>query len=229
MNNLDSCRDRAFEDLRGSRVAFGCGLLLSAFAGVPMPLSPIALVGPVVATLSVGAVGSRAAAAVGFVFYLALAHPSAAVAIFAGIFAILLGWVVPTLLGQGLAYSPETSSASALVLDTDGFRNFDEAYGSGTGEHAFRLFRRAVEAEATGTDLVVQMDGNELVLLTDGSSPSVTRSFMARVGRRFSRSLKDAGYECDLSIGLIEDLEATRLASSCRTLHGLSRHTPSLY
>ena len=204
VNRLALLRNRAVEEVRDSKPALGFGLALSALAGAPMPLSQLGLVGPVLATLAAGRLGGRAAAAVGFLAYLAIARPSAESAIAAGALAALVGWAIPTFLAWLGAAPAGARTASAVVVDCDGFVALDAKYGPGTGEYAFGLLRRALETETRESDLVVQAEGRELVVVTDGSNPSATRSIMARVERRFSGWLADAGYECELSVGLLD-------------------------
>ena len=61
---------------------------------------------------------------------------------------------------------------------------------------------RALEVETRDSDFVVHAQGQELILVLDGSDPALAESVMARVERRFSGWLSDAGYECNLSVGI---------------------------
>ena len=201
INPCGSVVNRVTEVIRYSRWCLGAGLALSALAGAPMPLPQICLVGPFLATLAAGRLGGRAAAALGFLSYLVLNRPSAPITVMAGVLALLVGWMVPTLL-QRLGAIGDDAQASAVSIDCEGFSALDKTYGNGAGDHAYRLLRRALETEKRDSDLMVHCEGRELVLVIDGSSPSTACATMARVERRFSRWLSDAGYECDLSVGL---------------------------
>jgi diguanylate cyclase (GGDEF)-like protein len=88
------------------------------------------------------------------------------------------------------------------VVDCDGFSSLDESYGSGAGDHVFKLLHRALKVETRDSDLVVRAQDQELILILEGSSPEVAKSVMQRVERRFAGWLTDAGYECNLSVGL---------------------------
>lgn len=202
VNRLANLRNRAAENVRDSKLGLGAGLALAALAGAPMPLPQIALAGPILATLSAGKLGGRAAAAVGFVSYLVLNRPMAAPAVASAVLAVAVGVLVPQALEWLGAVEKADEGASAVVVDCDGFASLDETYGPGASVHAFSLLRRALETETRGTDLVVQTDGQELILVLEGSSPAVAQTVMARVETRFSQWLADAGYDCNLSVGL---------------------------
>ena len=202
----------AVERLRGSRLALVSGLALSALVAAPTPLPQISLAGPVLATLAAGRAGGRAAAAIGFLAVLAFRQPSPALALAAAAVAVAVGWAVPLL----VAANEGADNASAVCIDGDGFASLDAAYGPGAAAHAFDLLRRALDTETRETDLVVHAEGREIVLLLDGSDPAVARKIMARVERRFATWLSDAGYECDLSLGLAQGLADDDLLRSAR-------------
>ncbi len=189
------------ETTRDSKIGLAAGFGLSALAGAPMPLPQLALAGPIVGTLAAGAVGGRAAAAVGFVSYLLIDRPSAAMAVAAAAVAVLVGWAVPQLMLRGKA-GGTPSGTSAVTVSCDGFASLDESYGAGAGDHVFSLLRRALETETRDGDVVVHAQERELILVLDGSNPKVAEHVMTRVERRFSTWLADAGYDCDLSVGL---------------------------
>lgn len=202
MSRLVTIRNRVSDGIRGSKVGLGLGLVASTLAGAPMPLPQLALAGPVVATLAAGAIGGRAAAAVGFVSYLAFSGPSPAAALAAGVISALVGWAVPMFLGRAHLSEEEGKAASAIVVECDGFASLDDVYGDGTSGHVFGLLHRALKTETRESDLVVHAEGRELIIVIDGSTPEVVQAVMGRVERRFSGWLADAGYDCNLSVGL---------------------------
>lgn len=217
VNGIATLRDKAPAGLRDSKVGLGIGFAFAALAGAPMPLPQIALAGPIVATLAMGALGGRTAAAVGFVSYLALQRPTPGVALAAAAVAALVGWVVPMLLTK---VEKLDGATSAITLECDGFASLDLAYGEGASLHVFSLLRRALETETRDSDLVVHVEDKELVLVLDGSNPAVARSVMARVERRFAAWLSDAGYDCDLSVGLTSPEDHDSLLRAARTENG---------
>ena len=163
-------------------------------------------------TLDPGVVraGSRIAASVGYVAHLAFAQPSATGAVVAGIVAVVAGAGLPILLKGFCSERSEMRGASAVVVNVASFADLEDAYGLGSGDHAFRLLRRAMEAEASDGDPVVQMDGAELVLLLDDYHPAHAKAAIRRIESRFARALRDAGYDCDLSLGLADEPSRTR-------------------
>ena len=201
VNRLATFRSRATEAVQDSKVGLGLGLALSAVAGAPAPVAHLALVGPIVATLAAGIPGGRAAAAVGFASFLAAQRPSPGVAVAAAAVALLVGWLLPVFLDQEDEVVRE-SCASAIVVACDGFGSLDETYGEGSSDHVFNLLHRALKVETRGSDIVVHAQDRELILVLDGSTPAVAQAVMARVERRFSGWLADAGYDCNLSVGL---------------------------
>lgn len=199
----------AVQTIRKPKVGLGIGLGFAALAGAPMPLPQLALVGPWVAACAMGAVGARVAAGVGLLSYVFFGHPGFLASAVAAVIALLMAWGVPKLLVTPVVEVEEEgeapradNGASAVVIDCDGFSSLDETYGVGAADHVFRLLRRSLEIETRQTDLVVHAQGQELILILDGSSPVVARAVMERVERRFSGWLSDAGYECNLSVGL---------------------------
>lgn len=202
VNRLATFRNRATETIRDSKLGLGLGLAISAVAGAPAPLAQLALAGPIVATLAMGTVGGRAAAAVGFLSFLAVHRPSPGVAVAAAAVALLVGWIVPLFLDRDEEDEGRESGASAIVVDCDGFGSLDDTYGEGTSEHVFNLLHRALKVETRDRDVVVHAQGHELILVLDGSTPAIAQAVMARVERRFSSWLADAGYDCNLSVGL---------------------------
>lgn len=205
LNRFESIRNWAGQAIRQSKVGLGLGLAVSALAGAPMPLPQLSLLGPLLATCAAGALGGRAAAAVGFVSFL-LNRPGPGATLAAGAIAVFVGWAIPALVAKSReSYEePEAESegASAVVVDCDGFSSLDETYGEGTSSHVFNLLHRALKMETRDSDMVVHSQGHELVLVLDGSSPAVAQAVMTRVERRFGAWLADAGYECNLSVGL---------------------------
>ncbi|RYG25264.1 diguanylate cyclase [bacterium] len=203
VNRLASIRTWAADTVHHPKAGVGLGLALSAVAGAPMPLPQLALVGPWIAACAAGAAGARAAAAVGFVSYLVFAHPGLVQMAAAAVVALAMAFGIPMLMNR--PSEPRRSSdegASAVVVDCEGFSSLDDSYGPGASDHVFKMLRRALETETRSTDLVVHAQGQELILVLEGSSPEVARAVMERVERRFSSWLQDAGYECNLSVGL---------------------------
>ena len=118
----------------------------------------------------------------------------------------------------------EENGASAVVVDCEGFSSLDDSYGPGSSDHVFGMLHRAMKMETRDNDLVVHSQGQELVLVLDGSSPEIAQSVMERVERRFAGWLADAGYECNLSVGLADmapqDGDFDSLLRSARRTHG---------
>jgi diguanylate cyclase (GGDEF)-like protein len=202
VNRLATIRTWAIDTVHHPKSGVGLGLALSAVAGAPMPLPQLALIGPWIAACAAGAVGARAAAAVGFVSYLVFGNPGVAQIAMAAAVALTMAWGVPALMTRKSEPRESDGGASAVVVDCEGFSSLDDTYGPGASDHVFRLLRRALETETRNTDLVVHSQGQELILVLDGSSPEVARAVMERVEQRFSSWLADAGYECNLSVGL---------------------------
>ncbi len=205
VNRLANLRTWGFQALHHSKVGLGLGLAVSALAGAPMPLPQISLLGPLVAACAAGKVGARAAAAVGFVAFLTGGSGPAETVAGAAI-ALLTAWGVPKLVARAQedmeAQREMEGGASAVVIDCDGFGALDDTYGPGTSGHVFNLLHRALKHETRESDMVVHSQGQELILILDGSSPAVAQAVMERVERRFAGWLVDAGYECNLSVGL---------------------------
>ena len=214
VNRLASIRNWATENVRDSRLSLGAGLALALLAGAPMPLPQIALAGPVLATLASGALGGRAAAALGFVSYLAISRPTAGLAIVAAGVAAFVGWGIPFLLEDRDVASRK---ASAVIVNCDGFASLDETYGHGSSAHVFDLLRRALETETRDSDLVVEAEEGEMILVLEGSNSGMASAVMSRVERRFATWLSDAGYECDLSVGMFD--EAVMRSETVRETH----------
>ena len=202
VNRLATFRKRATTTVQDSKLGFGLGLAASALAGMPSPLAQIALVGPIVTTLAAGTLGGRAASAVGFLSFLAIQRPNAGAALVGAAVSLLVGWLVPLFLVRDGEERNQESGASAIVIDCDGFSSLDDAYGEGTSGHVFDLLHRALRLETRDRDVVVHSQGHELILVLDGSTPAIAQAVMARVERRFSGWLADAGYECNLAVGL---------------------------
>lgn len=202
VNRLATIRTWALDAVHHPKAGLGLGLALSALAGAPMPLPQLALLGPCVAACAAGAMGARAAAAVGFVSYLAFGHPGLIQMAAAAVVALGMAFGIPELMMRKSEPRRADEGASAVVVDCEGFASLDDSYGPGASDHVFKLLRRALETETRATDLVVHAQGQELILVLDGSSPEVARAVMERVERRFSAWLTDAGYECNLSVGL---------------------------
>ena len=149
------------------------------------------------------AAASRITASAAFVAFLFIARPTAAGALVAGLLAIAAATAFPILLRNFCSDRFEAYGASAIVFEGADFAHLDRTHGPGASDHAFRVLRRSLEAEATPGDFVVQMEGAELVLLLDETASADARSAMARVERRFRKALNDAGYDCDLDIDLL--------------------------
>ena len=213
INPCDSVLNRIKENVCGSRWGLGAGLIFASLAGAPMPLPQISLVGPILATVAAGRVGGRAAVALGFLSYLVLNRPSAPVAMAAGVLALFFGWMVPTVL-QRIGAIEDDAQASAVSIDCEGFSALDKTYGRGAGDHAYRLLQQALEVEKSDSDLVFHCESRELVLVIERTNVAAASATMGRVERRFSGWLSDAGYECDLSVGLFGSVgsdEANRI------------------
>lgn len=216
------------EALRKPRLGLGVGLLVAALAGAPMPLPELAIVGPWIAYLAAGRKGAWASAAAGFSSFAFFAHPSPVAIAFAALFSALAAYGVPTAMASLEERANERrrddGGASAITIDCDGFASLDESYGEGSGDHVFSMLRRALEQETRDTDLVVHVQGQELVLVLDGASPEVAQSVMMRVERRFSQWISDAGYECNLSVGVAgydeDEVEFDRIMRSARRAEG---------
>lgn len=202
VNRLATIRTWALDTVHNPKAGVGLGLALSAVAGAPMPLPQLALLGPWIAACAAGAMGARAAAAVGFVSYLVFAHPGLLQMAVAAVVALAMAWGIPQLMTRPSEPRRSDEGASAVVVDCEGFSSLDDTYGPGASDHVFKLLRRALETETRSTDLVVHSHGQELILVLDGSNPEVARAVMERVEQRFSDWLSDAGYECNLSVGL---------------------------
>ncbi len=203
LNIIAPLRNWAVQTIRKPKVGFAIGLGFAALAGAPMPLPQLALVGPWLAACAAGAAGARAAAGLGLVSYVLFGHPGfLAIAAATGI-AFLLALGMPKLVSVAPLTEVEIDAgASAVAIDCEGFASLDERYGPGAGDHVFRLLRKALEVETRNTDLVVHVQEQELILVLDGSRPEVARRVMERVESRFSAWLDNAGYECNLSVGL---------------------------
>lgn len=141
---------------------------------------------------------ARLVAAGGFLLFLVAARPSALGALESGLLAVFFAATFS-------ARAETEENASAIIIEAHAFAALDGHYGEGSARIAFGLLRQAMEAEAHNDDLVVQMDGTELVLLTDRLPESEVRAVLARIERRFSHTIRDAGYDCDLDIGLAGD------------------------
>jgi len=205
LNIVAPIRNWAVRTIQKPKVGFGIGLGVAALAGAPMPLPQLALIGPWLAACAAGVWGARAAAGLGLLSYVLLGHPSLIAAFAAAAIALLLAWGMPKLVSVApLTEVRLDGGASAVAVDCEGFSSLDEKYGMGASDHVFRLLRKALEAETRNTDLVVHAQGQELILILDGSSPQVAQRVMERVERRFSAWLDDAGYECNLSVGLAD-------------------------
>lgn len=203
LNILASVRNWVVQTIRKPKVGFGVGLGFAALAGAPMPLPQLALVGPWMAACAAGALGARTAAGLGLLSYVLLGHPGVWAGLAAAGIALLLAWGMPKLVTMAppTEVRPDTG-ASAVAIDCEGFSSLDQRYGFGAGDHVFRLLRKALEVETRQTDIVVHVQGQELILVLDGSSPVVARRVMERVEHRFSGWLDNAGYDCNLSVGL---------------------------
>jgi len=178
-----------------------------------------------VASFTAGKMGGRAAALVGFLSYLAFGHPGPVAIMAAASLATLVGWGVPRLVEESLATRENETTesdrgASAVVIDCEGFASLDETYGMGASLHVFDLLHSAIRMETREDDLVVHSHGQELVLVLDGSSPAIAQVVMDRVERRFSGWLADAGYECNLSVGLSNNGADAEIESMMRSAYG---------
>lgn len=209
VNRLESIRSWASLAVRNPKVGLAGGLAVSALTAAPMPLPQLALIGPLLAASAYGAFGGRLAALIGFGAYL-LTQPTLAQALAAAGIAATVAWGVPALVAksqetsQAVPEGAEKEGAAAVVIDCDGFSTLDASYGEGASAHVFKMLHRALKTETREDDLIVYTDGQELILVLDGASPSVAQTVMARVERRFGQWLSDAGYECNLTVGLAD-------------------------
>lgn len=229
VNRLAHIRATGIQTLRHSKTGLVFGLAISALAGAPMPLPQLSLLGPLVASCAAGAAGGRAAASIGFLAFLA-GRPGPVEAVVGAAIALAVAWGAPTLVAKAQEeMNNERESeggASAVVVDCEGFSALDDLYGKGTSGYVFSLLHRALKMETRESDMVVHSQGQELVVVLDGSNPAIARAVMERVERRFAGWLMDAGYECNLSVGLAgmaaEEGDFDALLGYARRAHGES-------
>lgn len=218
VNRLAALRIDTVEAIHRPAIGLGSGLLVASLAGAPMPLPELALFGPLLAFSGAGAVGARAASAVGFFSFLVFASASPMALVLAGVISIATAWGIPELLKTRTDAREAEVPTSAVVVDCDGFASLDEIYGEGASAHVFAMLQRALKHEARDTGLVVEANGNQLILVIGGSTSDAAAAIMERVEARFAGWLADVGYKCDLCVDLSigRDDEEARFESLMR-------------
>lgn len=202
---LVEVKQKAQRGLHHPGVVLTFGLAVSALAGAPAPLQQLSLIGVWLATCANGLPGAAFAAITGVVSYLAFGRPTELGVVAALSIAAAATWAMPRLVvpkAAAVMEDEEDSGASAIMIDCDGFASLDATYGEGAGDHVRSMLYRAIRMETRERDLVAPMDGNEIVLVLENATPNTAERVMSRVEARFSQWLADAGYECNLSVGL---------------------------
>jgi diguanylate cyclase (GGDEF)-like protein len=121
---------------------------------------------------------------------------------------------------------------SVLMFDLDEFKEYNDRYGHVAGDHALRLFSRALAAETRAMNLAARFGGDEFIVLLTDSDGNGAEAFINRLRRTFpgpaasgapGRLEFSAGFAVyDPSMATADDL----VAAADRSLYESKAHKP---
>lgn len=96
---------------------------------------------------------------------------------------------------------------SLLMIDIDGFKDYNDAYGHMAGDEALRIVSRLLASSVRSTDVVARYGGEEFVILLPGADKApafnVAESIRARIDNySFSHGTELYGNDLTVSIGV---------------------------
>src|SRR4029077_8634987 len=71
---------------------------------------------------------------------------------------------------------------TVLMLDLNGFKQINDRYGHGTGDHVLRVFAERLSRVIRASDLAVRMGGDEFMVVLPECQPQQVEGLLERLG-----------------------------------------------
>jgi len=89
-----------------------------------------------------------------------------------------------------------------LLLDVDKFKQVNDRLGHDAGDQYLKEIARLLEAEASESDLLFRMGGDEFALLRPGASATDTERLVGRIRQVMDRTATIAGREVPIAVSI---------------------------
>ena len=94
-------------------------------------------------------------------------------------------------------------SMALLMLDLDKFKEINDLYGHGAGDHVLRVTAERIRASVRKTDSVARLGGDEfVVLLNDLSDPDQAEWIAEKIVHALAESVQIGEFEAPLSVSI---------------------------
>ncbi len=103
------------------------------------------------------------------------------------------------------------------VLDCDGFKEMNDAFGHAFGDHALQVLARRLANNTREVGVAGRLGGDEFVVLFEDCTAGQARARLAKACEAFSRQLACLGYRTSVSYGLAAfGADGTTFDALCR-------------
>jgi diguanylate cyclase (GGDEF)-like protein len=123
---------------------------------------------------------------------------------------------------------------SVVMIDLDGFKQYNDRFGHARGDEILRSFGAALREQTRGTDVVVRYGGDEFLVLMTGASRADAEQIVSRIRSRqpdvrFTAGIAEYSAAVNSPQGLVDradcDLYATRRRRAAGTQSGTAERS----
>ncbi|MEJ2217033.1 MAG: sensor domain-containing diguanylate cyclase [Gemmatimonadota bacterium] len=97
-------------------------------------------------------------------------------------------------LAREFAAASRGRTLSAVMLDIDDFKEYNDRYGHLAGDDALKALAAALKVETRAMNLAARYGGDEFVVLLSDADDAGARLFVERVAQRFTQEVRELGH-----------------------------------
>jgi diguanylate cyclase len=123
-------------------------------------------------------------------------------------------------------FQKQGTPLSAILLDVDHFKRFNDLHGHHVGDAVLQGIARVLQRTMRGTDAVARYGGEEFVVILPGTSIDAAR----RAGERYRRAIELAGFQSDgKQLAVTASVGIAQITSDEQPVNMLRRADQALY